>query len=263
MTRRRLDAELVRRGLVRDEVEAHEAVRAGLVRVGGVVATRDSTMVAPDVAMHLLPARPPFVSRGGQKLRAALDRSGIDPRSAVCLDAGASTGGFTDALLHAGAVAVIAVDVGYGQLDWSLRTDPRVDVRERTNVRDLRPGDLDPRPSLIVADLSFTAVAPLVGPLVALGTDEVTLIVLVKPQFEAPAAEVGAGGVVHERAVWRRAVHDVTDAFVAAEVGVGGAMASPLRGAAGNVEFFVWGRRGAPHVPPDLEAALVEGDGVA
>ena len=155
MTRRPLDAELVRRGLTGTRAEAREAVEAGIVQVAGVVASKPATMVADDAAIALLAASRPFVSRAGSKLDAALERFAIDPTGCRCLDAGASTGGFTDALLQRGADRVVAVDVGYGQLAWELRTDPRVTVLERTNVRDLTPDDLSGPVDLVVADLSF------------------------------------------------------------------------------------------------------------
>jgi 23S rRNA (cytidine1920-2'-O)/16S rRNA (cytidine1409-2'-O)-methyltransferase len=261
MTRRRLDVELVRRGLVHDGTEAVEAVQAGRVVVGGVVATSAATMVGADAPVHLTTETPGprFVSRAGAKLRAGLDRAEIDPTGAACLDAGASTGGFTDVLLRAGAAKVTAVDVAYGQLAWSLRQDPRVEVRERTNVRDLRSGDLEPRPALVVADLSFRALAPAIPALGGVAADDAAFVLLVKPQFEAPASDVEPGGLVRDPDVWRRALDDVIAALASAGVGVTGAMASPLRGPAGTVEFLVWGRRGGPHRPPDLDAVLDEG----
>src|SRR6266550_4287835 len=155
MGRRRLDAELVRRGLAASRSQAQEAVSAGRVTVGGITATKAASLVTDDAPVALSNPPPFFVSRGGGKLAAALDRFAVAPDRRDCLDAGASTGGFTDCLLQRGATRVIAVDVGYGQLSWSLRMGPRVTVMERTNVRDLAPPMLPYIPALVVADLSF------------------------------------------------------------------------------------------------------------
>jgi 23S rRNA (cytidine1920-2'-O)/16S rRNA (cytidine1409-2'-O)-methyltransferase len=259
VTRRRLDAELVRRGLAVSRAAAKEAVEAGNVRVAGSVAARPATMVTPDVAIDLLrdDVRP-FVSRGGGKLAAALDRFGVDPSGRRCLDAGASTGGFTDALLQRGASQVIAVDVGHGQLAWSIRTDGRVTVLERTNIRDLTVDTLPFAPELVVADLSFISLRPVLPVLADLSAPSATFLVLVKPQFEAGRADVGGGGVVRDPAVWSRVIHDVIDAGAALGLGARAVMASPLRGPAGNVEFVLQlgpGREGGA----DVDTAVREG----
>jgi 23S rRNA (cytidine1920-2'-O)/16S rRNA (cytidine1409-2'-O)-methyltransferase len=260
MTRRRLDTELVRRGLVRDRAEAQDAVRAGRVQVGGVPAGTVATMVADDAAVRIVPREERVVSRAGEKLAAALERFAIDPAGSVCLDAGASTGGFTDRLLRAGAASVLAVDVGYGQLDWSLRTDPRVTVRDRTHVRDLLPADVQPPPGLIVADLSFISLRSVLGALVGVAAPGATMLLLVKPQFEVPREDVPRGGVVREPSSWRLAVEAVLASAREHGVGVRGVMASPLPGSAGNVEFFVWGRLGGPDTDLDVDAAIAEGE---
>src|SRR5213594_3125073 len=166
MGRRRLDAELVRRGLAASRSQAQEAVDAGRVTVAGITATKAASLVADDAPVALSGPSPSFVSRAGGKLAAALDRFVVEPARRHCLDAGASTGGFTDCLLQRGAARVIAVDVGYGQLAWSLRTDDRVSVMERTNVRDLRPEALPFTPDLVVADLSFISLGVVLPPLV-------------------------------------------------------------------------------------------------
>jgi 23S rRNA (cytidine1920-2'-O)/16S rRNA (cytidine1409-2'-O)-methyltransferase len=217
-------------------------------------------MVTPDVAIDLRgdDVRP-FVSRGGGKLAAALDRFGIDPSGRRCLDAGASTGGFTDALLQRGASRVIAVDVGYGQLAWSIRTDPRVTVLERTNVRDLTPGAFPFPPELVVADLSFISLRPVLPVLADLAAPEATFLVLVKPQFEAGRADVGGGGVVRDPAVWARVIDEVIEAGAALGLGARAVMASPLPGPAGNVEFVLQlgpGSEGGA----DVDAAVREGE---
>ncbi len=259
MARRRLDAELVRRGLVASRTEAQAAVHAGLVTVAGAPATKPASLVAPDVAVAVVGEARPYASRAGGKLAAALERFGVDVHGKVCLDAGASTGGFTDRLLQGGARTVVAVDVGYGQLAWALRTDPRVVVMERTNVRSLVPEELSVTPDLVVADLSFIPLSVVMPALARLARE---LVVLVKPQFEAGKEHVGKGGVVRDPAVWRRALEAVVMAAEHQGLGAVAAMASPLRGPAGNVEFLLHLLHDAPTVA-DLDAAVLEGREVA
>ena len=263
MTRRRLDAELVRRGLAASRREAQEAVEAGLVSIAGTTATKAATMVADDAPVVVAAPTRRFVSRGGEKLRAALDRFGLDPRGLECLDAGASTGGFTDCLLRAGAARVTAVDVGYGQLAWELRTDDRVVVRERTNVRELVPEDLPASPELVVADLSFISLRLVIGPLAGLAVPNAAFVLLVKPQFEAGPDDDRRGGVVREPVVWQRTLAEVSEAAARAGVTPLAVMASPVIGPAGNVEFLLHGRKGIPRADvrpgPDLDAAVAEG----
>jgi 23S rRNA (cytidine1920-2'-O)/16S rRNA (cytidine1409-2'-O)-methyltransferase len=201
------------------------------------------------------------VSRGGAKLDAALRRFGIDPTGVRCLDVGASTGGFTDALLRAGAEAVVAVDVGYGQLAWPLRSDPRVVVLDRTNVRGLASTDLPFEPSLLVADLSFISLRTVAADLRRLGTEDAISVVLVKPQFEADAASVPAGGVVLDPETWRTAISGVVGSFAAVGIGSLGVMASPVPGRSGNVEFLLHGRVGAPGRVGDAEIQRAVADG--
>lgn len=239
--------------------EAGDAVRAGRVTVSGRPALKPGSLVATDEPLSLAQPARLFASRGGDKLAGALDRLGIDVRDRRALDAGASTGGFTDVLLSRGAGHVVAVDVGYGQLAWRLREDPRVTVMERTNVRTLQPEDLPYRPDLLVADLAFislTAAIPALATVAAPGADAV---LLVKPQFEAPSADVGPGGVVGDPAVWRRAVLGVAEASLHRGLQPLAVTASPLTGPAGNVEFFVHARQGAPEADLDVEVALAEG----
>jgi len=257
--RRRLDVELVRRGLAGSRAEAQAAVAAGLVTVSGSPATKAGSLVADDAPLQVIGPARRFVSRGGEKLRSALDRFDVEPRDRDCLDAGASTGGFTDCLLQAGAARVVAVDVGYGQLAWEIRNDPRVTVMERTNVRNLRRDDLPFVPDLLVVDLSFISLRAVVPALVAAADPGATFVALVKPQFEAGPVDVGSGGVVREPAVWRRVLEETSDAFRGHGVGVLGVIASPLRGPAGNVEFLLHGRRGVDDAPVDLDAAVAEG----
>lgn len=260
MPRRRLDAELVRRGLIPTRAQAREAVLAGSVLVGGRPARKPATLVGPEEALVLTAPPRPFVSRGGEKLRAALERLEVDPRGRRCLDAGASTGGFTDCLLRAGAAAVIAVDVGYGQLALGLRRDPRVVVLERTNVRDLCPEDLPFRPELVVADLSFVPLRLVVPVLVELAVPGATFVVLVKPQFESERRDVGRGGVVRDPAAWRRAIEVVAHAFERAGVPPIRVVPSALPGPAGNVEFFLHAGGGGGEEGPDVAGAVREAE---
>ncbi|MEA2555880.1 MAG: rRNA (cytidine1920-2-O)/16S rRNA (cytidine1409-2-O)-methyltransferase [Actinomycetota bacterium] len=263
MPRRRLDTELVRRGLAASRAEAQEAVRKGLVLVGGSVAAKPATMVGEDQALGL--AGPPrrFVSRGGDKLQAALERFDVDPRGANALDAGASTGGFTDCLLQAGAAHVVAVDVGYGQFDWALRSDERITLLERTNIRDLRPELLPYRPGLIVADLSFISLTVVLPALTEIGAADATFLTLVKPQFEAGRKDVGSGGVVRDPSVWRGVLDRVLASFASAGVSGRALMASPLPGPSGNIEFLLLAGAGPQRGEPDVEAALAEGMALA
>jgi 23S rRNA (cytidine1920-2'-O)/16S rRNA (cytidine1409-2'-O)-methyltransferase len=263
VTRRRLDAELLRRGLVASRAEAQEAVRAGLVSVAGAPATKAATMVDDAVPVLLTAPARAYVSRAGAKLAAAIERFTIEVTGRDCLDAGASTGGFTDCLLRAGAARVLAVDVGYGQLAWELRTDPRVTVYERTNVRTLAPGALPFDPSIVVADLSFISLRTVLPVLVGLGTDDAEFVLLVKPQFESGPGDVGSGGVVRDPVVWRRVLGEVSETAETLGLGVLGAMASPLPGPAGNIEFLLCARRGARTAGLDLDTAVDEGKAIA
>lgn len=250
--------EMVRRGLAASRSEARDAIDAGRVRVAGGVASKASSLVAPDEAVTLEGEARPYVSRGGEKLAAALDAFGVDPAGRRALDAGTGTGGFTDVLLRRGASHVIAVDVGYGQFAWSLRNDPRVTLLERRNVRDLRPEDLEEPADLTVADLSFISLTKVLPVLVGVSADAADLVLLVKPQFEAGRADVGSGGVVRDPSVWARAIRQVADAARAAGAGPLGVIPSPIRGPKGNVEFLLHARKGDAGGEIDPEAAVRE-----
>jgi 23S rRNA (cytidine1920-2'-O)/16S rRNA (cytidine1409-2'-O)-methyltransferase len=238
------------------------AIAAGTVTVGGATATKPSRLVAPHEPIELLAPPARFVSRGGEKLEAALDTFAIVVTGRRALDAGASTGGFTDCLLQRGAAEVTAVDVGYGQLHERLRADGRVTVLERTNVRHLSARAARGPFPLVVADLSFISlrtVAPaLAGELAEDGAD---LVLLVKPQFEAGRAEASRGkGVIRDPQVWLRALEEVAAALVDQAAAMMGAMVSPLLGADGNVEFLVHARArdGGPGPAVDLGAVVAE-----
>jgi 23S rRNA (cytidine1920-2'-O)/16S rRNA (cytidine1409-2'-O)-methyltransferase len=242
--RRRLDLELVRRGIVGTRTEAALAIRSGTVTVAGRPAVKASTLVDAREAIVLVRASGRFVSRGGEKLDAAVDRFGIAVSGRKAVDAGASTGGFTDCLLARGAAQVVALDVGYGQLDWRLRQDPRVIVLERKNVRELGPGDLPFRPDLVTADLSFISLRLAIPALARCAVREAEFVLLVKPQFEVGRREVGGHGVVRDPDAWRKVVEGIAAACVEHSVTPLDVMASPLVGPAGNAEFLLHGRGG-------------------
>jgi 23S rRNA (cytidine1920-2'-O)/16S rRNA (cytidine1409-2'-O)-methyltransferase len=238
---------------------ARRAIAAGQVTVAGAPADKASRLVHPADAVLVSGDASRFVSRGGLKLDAALDRFAIDVDAKRALDAGVSTGGFTDCLLQRGAAHVVAVDVGYGQLHERLRADERVSVLERTNIRHVRLDDVGGlRVPVVTADLSFISLRTVLPTLVALAATGADLVALVKPQFEAGRVEASRGrGVIRDPAVWRRVLGEVTDALEAEDAVMMGIMVSPLRGADGNVEFLAHARahaRGAGQV--DLDAVV-------
>jgi 23S rRNA (cytidine1920-2'-O)/16S rRNA (cytidine1409-2'-O)-methyltransferase len=238
----RLDAIVVARGLAASRERARALILAGQVRVDGVVVSKAGTPVKPDAAVTLDERDHPYVGRGGVKLAHALETFGIAVEDRLALDVGASTGGFTDVMLRRGARRVVALDVGHGQLDWKLRTDPRVVVLEKINARTLTPEQLPEdarRFDLVTIDVSFISVRqvlPALLPVLAPGAD---LVVLVKPQFEAGREEVGKGGLVRDAAVQARTVEDVTSAANALGLTRVAAVESPITGTEGNREFFL------------------------
>ena len=297
MSRRlRLDAELVRRGLARSRDQAADLIAARRVAVAGQPAGKPATQVAVDAPITVQQASdgPDYVSRGGHKLAGALAvfasmgaESGADHarrsgthglgaesgagharRSGThglvvagkrCLDAGASTGGFTDVLLRAGAGHVLAVDVGYGQLAWSLQTDERVTVLDRVNIRNLTPEQVAPPPELVVADLSFISLTTVLPALAACAAPDADFLLMVKPQFEVGKEKAGSG-VVRDPELRAAAVASVADAAAGVGLGVAGITASPLPGPSGNVEYFLWLRRGAgPLDDAELRQAIAAG----
>ena len=254
----RLDTLLAQRGLFDSRARAAASVMAGEVRVGdgGERAAKAGQLVARDVALSV-DERPRYVSRGGLKLAAALDGTGVDPAGRRCLDAGASTGGFTDCLLQRGAAHVVAVDVAYGELDWRLRTDDRVTALERTNARSLRPEDLPYRPDLVVADLSFISLRKVLPALLGCAAERFDALAMVKPQFEAGREHIGKGGVVRDEAERRAAVLAVAGCARDLGAAVLGAVPSGLPGPKGNRETFLWlGEAAREGGAADLEAAL-------
>ncbi len=274
MTRRRIDTLLTERGLAGSRTSAAESVRAGRVRIGrdGPVAIKPGQMVAEDA--ELLVIEPPrYVSRGGIKLENALDELALSVEGKRCLDAGASTGGFTDVLLQRGATRVIALDVARGQLDWRLRNDPRVTVVERRNARELEPGDLPWLPDLVTVDVSFISAAKLLPALARCLRADGGMLVLVKPQFELGPHRVGKGGVVRDAADRRDALRGVAQAAVEAGLTARGFASSGLPGPKGNRETFIWlapvppassvagpGEGGSVQGPVDVESMIAEVD---
>lgn len=264
--RNRLDTELVRRGLARSREQARALIGDGRVLVSGRAASKAASQVAlaAPILVADAPDGPDYVSRGGHKLAGALrDFAELSVTGRRCLDAGASTGGFTDVLLRAGAGRVVAVDVGYGQLAYRLRVDPRVTVVERTNIRELRPETIgEPLPDLVVGDLSFISLSLVLPALVRCSAPEADLVPMVKPQFEVGKGRVGAGGVVRDPALRAEAVASVVARAAGLGLGCRAVTASPLPGPAGNVEYFVWLRAGAGPLPDGaIERAVRHGPG--
>jgi 23S rRNA (cytidine1920-2'-O)/16S rRNA (cytidine1409-2'-O)-methyltransferase len=254
----RLDAELVRRGLAGSRAEAKSAIEQGKVAVRGVPASRATTLVSPADPITLTAPAARFVSRGGDKLDGALARLSVEVAGRRWLDAGASTGGFTDRLLQGGAAAVVAADVGYGQLDWKLRNDERVVVIERLNLRELTRGHLPWAPEGVVADLSFISLRLVLPPLASVADDGADFVVLVKPQFEVGRDSITKGGVVRDPALWVESMRSVAAAARTLGLGLAGAVPSEVPGPAGNREFFLHLRAGGDADETILEDAARE-----
>jgi len=242
LTKERIDVLITDRGLTESRNKAQRLIRAGEVRVDGQLVDKPSTRVSEDAEITLK-AKPPFVSRGGEKLAAALEQFDLDLTEVVAADIGASTGGFTDCLLQNGAKRVYAVDAGYGQLHWKLRNDPRVEVMERTNARYLT--ELPEPVGLVTVDVSFISLDLILPNAVSWLEAGGDVVALIKPQFEAGPQNVEKGGVVRDPAVHRQVLVDVLTVAAGLELGLQGLMPSPLRGPAGNVEFLAWWKLGA------------------
>ena len=244
---RRLDAELVHRKLARSRDHARQLIESGVVQVAGIVTPKPATQVRPEASIRVESApEDHYVSRGAHKLIGALDRfqpRGLRLDGRLALDAGASTGGFTQVLLERGVTGVLAVDVGYGVLAWEVRNDARVHVYERMNVRHLTRADVAFVPEIIVADLSFISLRTVLPALAEVAAEDADFVLMVKPQFEVGKDRVGSG-VVRDPALRAAAVLDVAEAMQALGIGIRDVVASPLPGPSGNVEYFVWGTRG-------------------
>lgn len=263
----RLDAELVRRSLARSRETASSLVAAGRVSVNGHVATKPATNVArdADIVVRLDEDAVDYVSRGGHKLAGALQdfaAHGVIVEGKRCLDAGASTGGFTDVLLRAGAREVLAVDVGYGQLAWSLQSDPRVEVHDRTNIRSLTLGQIGEPVDLVVGDLSFISLELVLDALIGVSRTDADVVLMVKPQFEVGKDRLGKGGVVRDPVLRAEAVLAVAAAAAERGWGARAAARSQLPGPSGNVEFFLLLRCGeATLTSSDVDVAVYGQDG--
>ena len=267
MTRRaRVDAELVRRGLARSRQQAAELIGAGRVSIDGMPAAKPATAIALSASLTVDTAdERSWVSRGAHKLIGALEAFSISVADARCLDAGASTGGFTEVLLDRGARQVVAVDVGYGQLAWTLRSDERVTVLERTNVRELTPAAIGGAVDIVVADLSFISLSTVLPALVSCASDDADIVPMVKPQFEVGKDRVGAGGVVSDPQLRIGAVLAVAGRAAELRWHTVGVTASPLPGPSGNVEYFLHLRTRPDHpltgdeLERAVECAVIEG----
>lgn len=261
MARRRLDVELVRRHLARSREQAQELIADGLVQLNGLVATKSASQVAETDAIRITAdLSDDYVSRGAHKLIGALDEFVLDVKDKTILDAGASTGGFSDVLLRRGAKHIYCVDVGYGQLAWKISTDSRTTVLDRTNIRYLTEQDLGEKVDLIVADLSFISLETVLPALVAVLSANGDALLMVKPQFEVGKDLLGPGGVVTDNEHRIDSVIKIANKAFELGLGMAGVVASPLPGPSGNVEYFLWLNRSAP--APDLakiQAAVQKG----
>lgn len=257
MKKIRLDQLVFDKGLAESRERAKAYIMAGSVYVNGQKETKPGISVAEDAAVEMRGETLPYVSRGGWKLEKALRVFPIDVKDAVCIDCGASTGGFTDVLLQSGAAKVYAVDVGYGQLAWSLRTDPRVVCMERTNIRYVTHEQIPEEMDVAVADLSFISLRLILGAVGALLKPEGEMVCLVKPQFEAGKDKVGKKGVVRDPAVHAGVLREFLRYAPECGFGVRGLDFSPIRGPEGNIEYLAWLKKGAESIPePDIDALV-------
>ena len=253
----RLDVVLVERGLCDSRSKAQALIMSGEVYVNGQKSDKAGTPVEDEAVVELRGNPCPYVSRGGLKLEKALRDFGVDPTGFVCSDSGASTGGFTDCLLQKGAKKVFAIDVGYGQLAWSIRQDPRVVCMERTNIRYVTHEQIPEEMDVAVADLSFISLRLILGAVGALLKPEGEMVCLVKPQFEAGKDKVGKKGVVRDPAVHAEVLREFLRYAPECGFGVRGLDFSPIRGPEGNIEYLAWLKKGAESIPePDIDALV-------
>lgn len=257
----RLDAELVRRGLARSREIASDLIEDRLVLIAGIPATKAATQVDAETSITLKVQGDKYVSRGGFKLNGALNHfSVLDVKDKVVLDAGASTGGFTDVLLRRGAKLIYAVDVGYGQLAWEIQSNPKVKVLDRLNIRNISLQLIDQPVDLIVADLSFISLKLVLPALKSVSKPDTDYLLMVKPQFEVGKERLGEGGVVRESGLRKSAVLEVANAAFSIGLGYLGVVASQLPGPSGNVEYFLWLKENAPALlEVDLDNAISQG----
>lgn len=254
MSKVRLDIEMVKRGLSQSRERARAEIMAGEVRVNGVRAEKAGQEIAEDAEITVVSAAIPFVSRGGLKLDKAVKVFPIELKDRVCADIGASTGGFTDVMLQNGANHVYAIDVGYGQLDWSLRNNDRVTVMERTNARNMEPGWFNQPISFASIDVSFISLRLILPPLFSCLQDEGEVVALIKPQFEAGRGEVGKNGVVREQSIHERVCREIMEFADGIGFTVKGLSYSPITGPKGNIEFLLYMQKCSPkNVPEQLD----------
>jgi 23S rRNA (cytidine1920-2'-O)/16S rRNA (cytidine1409-2'-O)-methyltransferase len=261
----RLDRALVSRGLVTSREDAARLILAGLVRVDGMLVDKAAKPILPDAQVLVAGRGSPYVGRGGEKLAAALDHFDVEPKGMVCFDVGCSTGGFTDCLLQRGAARVYAVDVGYGQFDWRLRQDPRVSLKERTNIRYLETGFIQDPISLIVIDVSFISLTLVLPCVVSYLTDSGGIITLIKPQFEVGKGLVGRGGIVRDDALREGSAQKVVACADQLGLELAGRIDSPIDGRKGNREILAWFRRRGSVIQPrdqNENALPMHGEGV-
>lgn len=257
--RNRLDLELVRRGLARSREQAQELIESGQVKVAGIKVVKVASQVAEETPIELASEISKYVSRGAHKLLGALNEfKELQVEGRVCLDAGASTGGFTEVLLERGAHKVLAVDVGYGQIAWKLRQDERVEIFDRTNVREITINLLGTKADLIVADLSFISLRTVLPALQQVANKGCDFLLMVKPQFEVGRERLGTGGVVRDPELRREAILEVAERAFQLGLGVLGVVASPLPGPSGNVEYFLWLREGGTPISPESVDEAIE-----
>ncbi len=257
----RLDQELVRRGLARSREVAHELIQSGSVLVDHVPALKPDRRVNQEVSIIVETEVDHYVSRGAHKLISALDEwPNVVVENQICLDAGSSTGGFSQVLLERNASKVYCVDVGYGQLAWEVRNHPQVVVMERTNIRNLPPATLKPEPKIVVADLSFISLSQVLPALIANASDDADFLLMVKPQFEVGKDSLGAGGVVRDPILRKEAIRKVIDSGAQLGLGCNGVVASALPGPKGNVEYFCWLKKGGRIISDkEIEDAIAKG----
>ncbi len=256
----RLDVLLVERGLSVSRERAKRSIMAGTVFVDGTRVDKAGTKVGTDSEIIVKEDPVPYVGRGGLKLEKALDYFGIDVSGKKAVDAGASTGGFTDCMLGRGAVKVYAIDVGYGQLDWKLRKDPRVVVMERTNIRYVKPEDIEERCDIAVIDVAFISLTLVLPPVNALLTHDGEIVALIKPQFEAGREKVGKKGIIRDPEVHREVIKKVADFMLEMGLRVKGVTFSPITGADGNIEYFIYGAKGNEDfkMPGDMDSIILQ-----
>lgn len=257
----RLDAELVRRGLARSREIASELIEERLVLVAGIPATKAATQVDAETSITVKAQGDNYASRGGFKLNGAFNYfAGIKVEEKIALDAGASTGGFTDVLLRRGAKLIYAVDVGYGQMAWELQSNPKVKVLDRVNIRNISSKLIDQPVELIVADLSFISLKLVLPALKSVAKADADYLLMVKPQFEVGKENLGTGGVVRENSLRKSAILDVAKEAFTIGLGCLGVVASELPGPSGNVEYFLWLKENAPAIlEVDLDNAISRG----